>query len=140
MGAEREQPKRAVLHPDSCRAQTARDRTRSLGKAFPWREPHPERSKAMTVRAWWSRIRASLRRDDALEQEMEREMAFHREMSTQRNVRRGMTPEEATRQARLAFGSTEAVKEEARDAYRARVAERIANDVRFALRGLRRSP
>lgn len=94
----------------------------------------------MSLRAWWSRIRATLRRDDALEREMEREMAFHLDMSTQRNVGRGMAPEAAKRDARLAFGSTDAVREEARDAYRARVAENVLNDVRFAFRGLRRSP
>ncbi len=94
----------------------------------------------MSLRAWWSRIRGTLRRDDALDKEMEREMAFHLDMSAQRNIGRGMAPEPAKRHARLAFGSPDAVREEARDAYRARVAENILNDVRFAFRGLRRSP
>ena len=67
-------------------------------------------------------------------------MAFHLDMSTQRNVGRGMAPEAAKRHARLAFGSTDAVREEGRDAYRARIAENILSDVRFAFRGLRRSP
>ena len=67
-------------------------------------------------------------------------MAFHLDMSTQRNMGRGMAPEAAKRQARIAFGSPDAVREEARDAYRARIAENILNDVRFAFRGLRRSP
>jgi len=71
---------------------------------------------------------------------MEREMAFHLDMATQRNIDRGMAPEAAKRQARLAFGSSDAVREGARDAYRARVVENILNDIRFALRGLRRSP
>jgi predicted permease len=94
----------------------------------------------VSLRAWWSRIRGTFRRDDALEREMEREMAFHLDMSAQRNVDRGMAPEAAKRHARLAFGSADAVREEARDAYRARVAENVLNDVRFAFRGLRRSP
>ena len=94
----------------------------------------------MTWRAWWSRVRGSLRRDDALERDMAREMEFHLDMATRRNVERGMTPEEAGRQARLAFGSTEAFKEAGREAQRARVAENLISDVRFALRGLRRSP
>ena len=71
---------------------------------------------------------------------MEREMAFHLEMSAQRNLTRGMTPDAAKRQAKLAFGSVEAAREEARGAYRARVAENIVNDARFALRVLRRAP
>ena len=94
----------------------------------------------MSLRAWWSRFRGTIRRDDALEREMEREMAFHLEMATERNVRHGMTPEAARRHAKLSFGSGDAVREEAREAYRARVAEDIVNDVRFAIRGLRRSP
>ena len=36
-----------------------------------------------------------MRRDDALEQEMEREMQFHLDMATKRNVERGMTPDAA---------------------------------------------
>src|SRR5687768_15866328 len=94
----------------------------------------------MSLRAWWSRLRGTLRRDDTLEREMEREMAFHLDMSTQRNIGRGMAPEAAKRQARLAFGSPDAVREESRDAYRARIVENVLNDVRFAFRGLRRSP
>jgi predicted permease len=94
----------------------------------------------MTLRAWWSRIRGSLRGDDALERELERELEFHVDMSARRNVERGMTPEAARRQAKLAFGSAEAFKEAARGAQRARVAENLISDIRFALRSLRRSP
>jgi predicted permease len=94
----------------------------------------------MSLRSWWSRVRGSLRRDDALEREMEREMAFHVDMSTRRNVERGLTPQAASRQAKLAFGSADAFKEAAREAYRARVAENLISDIRFALRSLRRSP
>ena len=60
-----------------------------------------------------------MRRDDALEQEMEREMQFHLDMATKRNVERGMTPDAARRQARRAFGSSGVVVESARDAHRA---------------------
>ena len=94
----------------------------------------------MSMRAWWSRIRGTFQRDDALEQEMEREMQFHLDMSAKRNVSRGMTPEDAQRQARATFGSADAMREEARDTYRARHLENVASDVRFALRGFRRSP
>jgi putative ABC transport system permease protein len=93
----------------------------------------------MTVREWWARVRGSLRRDDALEREMKREMEFHVEMSARRNVERGMTPQAAKRQAKLAFGSAESFKEAGREAQRARVAESLLADFRFALRSLRRS-
>ena len=94
----------------------------------------------MSLRAWWSRMRGSLRRDDALERDMQREMEFHLEMATRRNLERGMTPQAARRQARLAFGGAEAIKETAREAHRARGAEMLLADLRFALRSLRRSP
>jgi len=92
------------------------------------------------LRAWWSRVRGSLRRGDALEREMDREMEFHVEMATQRNMERGMSPESARRQANLAFGSADGFREAAREAQRARVAENVMSDIRFALRSLRRSP
>ena len=85
-------------------------------------------------------MRGTLRRDGALEREMEREMAFHLDMSARRNVERGMTPEVAVRQAKLAFGSLDASREAAREAYRARVAENVVADVRFAVRALLRAP
>ena len=71
---------------------------------------------------------------------MDREMEHHLEMATRRNLARGLPPDIARRHARLAFGSIEAVKEEAREAHRARLAETVIADVRFALRSLRRSP
>ena len=64
----------------------------------------------MSLRAWWSRIRGSVRHDVALDQEMEREMTFHLEMSTRRNRERGMTEQDARRQAQLNFGSIVAVR------------------------------
>jgi predicted permease len=94
----------------------------------------------MSIRAWWNRLRGTLGRPDTLTREMEREMAFHVEMSAKRNRERGMTPEVAEREARLAFGSAAAVSEEAREAHRSMLLENLFADVRFAIRGLRRSP
>ena len=79
----------------------------------------------MSLRESWTRIRGTLRRDNTLEREMDREIAFHLEMAAQRNVERGMTPEAAMREARLAFGGADDVRESARDATRARVAENV---------------
>lgn len=94
----------------------------------------------MSTPAWWSRLRGSLFRKDALEREMNREIEFHLDMATRRNLERGMTPQDAARQAKLAFGGAEAFREEAREAHRARVVENLAADIRYAVRGLRRSP
>ena len=94
----------------------------------------------MSVRALWSRIRGTFRRGDALEREMERELAFHLDMAARRNVERGMAPDVAVRRAKLAFGSLDATREAARDASRVRVAENIVADLRFAVRSLFRAP
>ena len=89
----------------------------------------------MTFRERWARFRGTIRRE-ALEREMNREMQFHLDMAAQRNAERGMRPETAKREAQLAFGSTEQFKESGREAYRARTAENVAADIRFALRSM----
>lgn len=94
----------------------------------------------MSLRAWWTRLRGSLHRGDVLERDMDQEKRFHLDMATRRNVVRGMTAGEAARQAKLAFGSAEAFREDAREEHRARLAESLAADIRYAFRGLRRSP
>ena len=53
---------------------------------------------------WRKRLRALLRRD-AVETELDEELAFHLEMETRKNLEAGMSPEAARRQARLAFGA-----------------------------------
>lgn len=92
----------------------------------------------MSLRAWWWRVRGSLRRAE-MDREMEQEMSFHVEMATRRNVERGMTPAAARRQAKLLFGSADGFREAGREAQRARPGEDVITDVRFALRSLRRS-
>ncbi len=71
---------------------------------------------------------------------MEEEFRFHVEMETEQNLRRGMSPQEARRQALLAFGGVERVKEKVRDARGTRPLEDTARDLRFALRRLAREP
>ena len=61
------------------------------------------------------RLRALLRRGD-MDRELDDELRFHLERETEKLVRAGMSQEDATRQARLAFGGVERVKDESRDA------------------------
>jgi putative ABC transport system permease protein len=75
------------------------------------------------------------------ERELDEELRFHIEMETHKNVRSGMSPGEARRAARMAFGNVERVKEETRDARRwTRMLDDAAQDVRYALRTLRKRP
>ncbi|HUG41679.1 MAG TPA: ABC transporter permease [Longimicrobiales bacterium] len=73
------------------------------------------------------------------ERSMEDEMRFHLELEERDLVARGHTPAEARRLARVRFGGVERYKEEGRYA-RGRVAEDAMQDVRYAMRGVRRRP
>jgi predicted permease len=79
-------------------------------------------------------------RREAMERELDRELAFHIEAQTQDLVRQGVAPDEARRQARVLIGGVEQVKEDARDARGTRWVEDWVRDTRQALRGMARSP
>lgn len=86
-----------------------------------------------------SRFRGLFQRD-ALEQELDEEVRFHLEMQTEENLRRGMSPQEARRQALLAFGGVVQHKEACRDVRGLGPLEDMARDLRYALRRLVREP
>ena len=68
-------------------------------------------------------LRALLGKQD-LNREMDEEMRIHLEMEAEELVRtRGLAPEEARRQAMLAFGGLQRFREEGRDARGVRVLE-----------------
>ena len=85
------------------------------------------------------RVRALFRRE-AVEAELDDELRFHFEEEVEKLERRGMSPEEARRQARLAFGGSAQVAEDCRDARGTSLVENTAQDVRYALRVLRKNP
>ncbi|MEP7346732.1 MAG: ABC transporter permease, partial [Gemmatimonadaceae bacterium] len=92
------------------------------------------------------RVRAALlrvmgfRRRDEMDRRLSDEVRFHIEMATQQSVRSGMAPDEARREALVAFGGRGRWEESARDAYRSRPLEEMWRDIRYALRGLRSTP
>jgi hypothetical protein len=75
-----------------------------------------------------------------LDDRLDEEMRQHVQMGEAARIHQGMTPDAARRAARLAFGTTERFKEEARDAWRSRLGAEVAQDLRHALRAARRSP
>jgi predicted permease len=75
-----------------------------------------------------------------VERDLEDELDFHVEMQARKNVLAGMSEAEATRRARIQFGGAAQVKEECRDARGVGLIETTWRDVRYALRGFRRSP
>src|SRR5579862_9557716 len=85
---------------------------------------------------WLSR----LFRRRKLEDQLDRELRFHLDQHAADLIARGHDPREALRQARLAIGGPEQVKEECRDARGTRWLEDAARDARHALHTLHRNP
>jgi putative ABC transport system permease protein len=86
-----------------------------------------------------SRIRGwlSVRRVD---EEFEQELTEHLAMLTAENVRRGMTPEEARRAARLRLGGSTQLHEVNRELRGLPLLETLFHDIQHALRTLRKNP
>lgn len=80
---------------------------------------------------------ASSRRD---EERLRAEIREHLAFQIEDNLRAGMPPEEARRQAALKFGAIEAIKEDYRDKRGLPFAETLLQDTRYTLRRLRKSP
>jgi putative ABC transport system permease protein len=82
----------------------------------------------------------SLGRRDELETGLDEEIRFHIDRQTEKNVRGGMAPDEARRQALIKFGGVDRAKENTRDEFRAAFIESFLRDVRYGARALLRAP
>jgi predicted permease len=91
------------------------------------------------MRESFSRLIDWLRRE-RLEREMSEELRFHREHAERDALAAGVHPEEAPWEARRRFGNATLVAEAARDRWSLPRLDHFQQDVRYALRGLRRSP
>jgi putative ABC transport system permease protein len=85
---------------------------------------------------WWRR----LWRRKKMEEELEKELRFHLEQHTADLIAQGLDPGEARRQARLALGGPEQVKEQCRHARGTRWLEDLLQDLRYGVRMLRKNP
>ncbi len=86
----------------------------------------------------WNRVRAFLQREP-LDCELDAEMASHLEIAIDENVRRGMVPEEARRQALVEFGGVQQAREKQRVARGLPFLDVLGQDFRYTLRTLRRN-
>ena len=82
---------------------------------------------------WWHRL---LRRNQ-MEEQLEKEMRFHLDQHAADLISQGLDPAEARRQATLALGGAEQVKESCRDARGTRWLVDLWQDFRYAARTLR---
>jgi predicted permease len=81
-----------------------------------------------------------LLRSRQMEEQLEKELRFHIDEHAADLMAHGQDPAAARRQARLALGGPEQVKEQCRDARGTRWAEDLWQDLRYALRTLRKAP
>ncbi|HEY4249037.1 MAG TPA: ABC transporter permease [Lacunisphaera sp.] len=82
----------------------------------------------------------SLFRRQKLDVEMTEEMRVHLEMQVERNIAAGMNPDEARYLAQRQFGNVASIQEQAREGRGWIWLEQLAQDLRYALRSLRKSP
>jgi hypothetical protein len=76
----------------------------------------------------------------AQDERLREEIEGHIALQTEENIRAGLRPVEARRQAILKFGGVEAMKQDYRTKRGLPLVENFLQDVRFAIRGLRRTP
>jgi putative ABC transport system permease protein len=74
------------------------------------------------------------------DQELDDELRSYLELTTAENIRRGMAPQDAAVQARRDLGGMDQVKENVRDVRVGVGIEILMQDVRFAIRSLRKNP
>ena len=91
------------------------------------------------LRRLFHRVRSLFRRT-VQDRDLDVEMSAHLELAVEENLRRGLSRAEARRQALLRFGGWQQAKENHREVRGLPLLETLLQDLRFALRMLRRSP
>ena len=95
------------------------------------------------VSSWMRRMQRrwqALRRKQELDHELDDELRYHIERETERNVARGMPPDEARRAALVGFGGVARTKQEVRETRGVHMIEDILQDLRYGARMMRRTP
>ena len=102
-----------------------------------------DKEAAMRPRHWMYtiplRVRSLFRRTQA-DLELDEELRDHVERKTEEYVAKGMEAQEARRKALLEIGGVEKRKEECREMRRVNCIQDLVQDLRYALRMLRKSP
>src|SRR5437879_4899247 len=91
------------------------------------------------LRAWLVRL-TGLFNKRRRERELAEELESHLQMHIADNLRAGMSPAEARRQAMIKLGGLEQAKENYRDLRGLPMIETLIQDIRYGLRQLRRNP
>jgi predicted permease len=86
-----------------------------------------------------SRIRSFFNKE-ALDRQLDEELSSHIDLAVEENRARGLTPEEARRQALIRFGGVQQAREQQREARGLPWLDVLMQNLRYTLRMLRRSP
>jgi len=90
-----------------------------------------------SLREAFNQVRSYFR-NEQLDREVNEEMASHLEMAVEENLRRGMSPEEARRQALVRFGGVQQALEQQRESRSLPWVDVLRQDLRFTFRMLGR--
>lgn len=80
----------------------------------------------------------NLSNKDVVDQELTEELRAHVDLLTDQKIREGLDPEAARRAALVEVGGVEQVKERVREVRMGRPLDDLSQDLRYALRGLRK--
>ncbi|HTB92045.1 MAG TPA: ABC transporter permease [Candidatus Sulfotelmatobacter sp.] len=89
--------------------------------------------------SFFQRLRNLFRQDD-LDRDLAAEISTHIDLAVEENLKKGLSPEEARRQALIQFGGTQQAKENHRDSRGLPLLESFFQDLRFALRTFLKNP
>ena len=87
----------------------------------------------------FSRIHAFFK-PNALDRELEQELETHLTMLEEHHMRRGLSPDDARRAARVELGGVAQLREAHREVRGLPLVDAFRQDLKYALRGLRRNP
>ena len=94
----------------------------------------------MGLRSWFRSALRNLLHKQQVEHRLDAEVRAYADLLTDERIAAGMSPEEARRTALADCGGIEQVKQAVRDRRAGAALEAFAQDLRYALRQLRRSP
>jgi putative ABC transport system permease protein len=92
-----------------------------------------------TLRRVWNRLLGSLRLRNP-DVDLADEIDAHIQLMADDDIRRGVSPAEALRRARIQFGGVDSAKESYRDQRGFPSLDSLAQDIRYSLRGIRKNP
>jgi predicted permease len=92
------------------------------------------------MREWWLKIKRALAGRQKLAGELQQEIEAHLQFLIDEKVERGMTPEAARTAAQREFGNQMAIRERSYRAWQFAWLEPLLQDIRYAIRGIVRTP